>query len=379
MAALVPTLASLAANPQVRRYAKQAGKWAFNTVGRRMTKRIQRRRGRRGRKILFPGLFGVPPPGVGRKVTSNVPARRNVSTGATSLPERVCDGELTTLNIPVSTTSDAFVQAAMITPNLPQMWPKLYQKSRTFAHYNVNSLRFLYQPTSGTAVNGTLWFAFTPNLDLSETDIGTSQDIEALPVHYSVSVSQPAEFIIPISVMNRQGKDFIRDDDAAEGGDQSLYMPGQLFFGTTDVTADVETVGNLRVQYVMTLTQPQADTKPTSAVLEFDAALDVDVTRHGEFQVAPVAGQPTEFTISTSRYFFLITVSNQDVSPAISSTGTTHAPLSLAHLGRTLDTHAQIVNMYKCWPSRNATYTCTNTMRALIFRCDAADSSLFDW
>lgn len=267
-------ISALMSNPQVRKQLKILGKNAFRGIGRGITRRIQKRRMRRGRPILFPGLFGVRPPLPPRNKISktiNVPVRKNVISASRGSSELVCDEELTSLTIPVNTDADGDCDSNFISPTLASLWPKLHTKCKTFSRYSVEGLTIVYTPAAGGLKNGTLWMGWTNNVEADYSEALNTQSVYAMPVRMKTPISQPCSMNIPTSEMCRHGRELIIDDDNNDStGNGSMYYPGLLCYTTSDVDAGTSVVGTLSIQYRIRLMQPQPDISEPSSVLSYD-------------------------------------------------------------------------------------------------------------
>lgn len=254
----------------------------------------------------------------------------NQVTGGIGKPLVVLDEELTTIHIPINTGVDGDVASTMVTCSNGNLWPKLYTKSQVYARYKLNTIRLKYTPAVGTSINGTLYVGFTNNVALSEGDVTTPQDIESLPSHIAVPVSQPCEFTITANAMNGTSeKSLIIDQSNATTSSLSLYLAGMLFYTSANVTANVNNLGQFRISYCCMLTQPQANMVPTSAVATIDDATGTwlsTVVRAGEFGVTRIPNS-LDLRYSCSKPHVLLARS-EDLITSIALDGT---PLVVDH------------------------------------------------
>lgn len=365
----MPILQQLASNPQVRRIAKQAG----IAVARGTIKRIQRRRARRGKTIMFPGIMGLNAPkggSVSRRV--NQPVKVSVATRGANANRAVRDDELTALTIQPDFTSIGLMESMPLTPFYSTWGQKLNSIAQTYTRYSVRAARVTFTPSAGTQRDGTLWLGFTKDFAGAE-QFQSAVDIESLPCHASCSVSQPCSFIIPVSEMNNNGKDLILDEDAAEAGSLSLYDAGVFFYGTSDCSAGMTTVGTFRFSYDIEFKQPQVPVKPASAslsVVDGEFALQ----RSGPFSVR-VKSDGQSFVMSTARAHLILQRVPLGEHVGLRRDGNQLTPLWDLSDGTTWDLH-----VFRGVPIRGAVFTLgdmTKDVSLFVMQSDPSDA-LFD-
>jgi hypothetical protein len=286
-AALVPTLQGLAGNQNIRRrvgqIAKQGGKLAWNAA----IRGIQARRRRRNRTILFPG--GVKPiwtvkkknggNGGGNVVMANqqVAVRTNSGVSGQSSTERVIASEMTAILPPIPVGTE-HVDYYFVTPNKSELWPALHTKAKTFTRYCIDSLTFNFAPVAGSAINGTLYMAWTNDIDQAHGGLST-QDLQGFSVFKMQSLSSPFSMTVPAVYMNRGSPagqlhidDYMFTESSADG---SLYYAGIFFVATKDLSAQSGTpptsLGTITVRYNVSLKMTQNPSTPNGYQVSFDA------------------------------------------------------------------------------------------------------------
>jgi len=347
IASLIPILQQLASSPEVRRFMKQAG----TVVARGAIKRIQRRRARKGRKIMFPGIMGLKVPrGAVSSRRSNQPVKVAVSMSGGNVNRTVRDDELTTIVIVPDSTSTGDIDSFPLTPFYSAWGTKLNSIGQTYTRYTIRSAYVTFTPSAGTQRDGTLWLGWTKDF-AGATSFTSAQDIESLPIHASCSVSEPIRFPIPNSEMNNYGKDLIFDEDAADAGSLSLYDAGMFYWGTSDCSAGMTTVGTFRFCYDVEFKQPQVPVKPVSASL---SVVDGEflLQRSGPLSVRVDRTDGLSFKMSTSRTHVIL----QRV-PLGEHIGLRRDGVQLSPIWSASDTTTWDLHIFQDLPVRGATYT----------------------
>lgn len=176
--------------------------------------------------------------------------RQNVQSEGDQSALVFMNTERMVVDIPISAESNGMYEQYTFDPLSPAL-PLLQQKSSQYAAMTIQSLSFQYKPRTGTSVNGNFYCAFTKEL----ADTGTYQVPNQLTslhhIYGQCSESNLRPLIVTPGECNENGKLLVNNGDIAV--EPTKYFPGQLIFGTSEVTADVESVGHLECTYIIKL------------------------------------------------------------------------------------------------------------------------------
>lgn len=284
-AALVPTLQGFAGNQNIRRtvgrIAKRGGKLAWTAAFRA----IQARRRKRGKPILFSQMpkpiwqSGSRKGNGGNVVVQNrsVPVRIQNGSGGQSASERVAATEMTAITPPIPVNAET-VDYYFVSPAKSELWPGLATKAKGFSRYCVDTITFCFTPVAGSAVNGTVYMAFTNDISQAHQGLST-QDMLGFPVFRSESVSTGFSMTVPASFMNKgtpAGQLNIDDYTfTSASGDGALVYAGVFLLGTRDLSVQSGTnlsqLGTIQVRYGVTLKMTQNPSLASEYQISFDA------------------------------------------------------------------------------------------------------------
>lgn len=292
MAALTPMLKTMLTSPQARALAKTGGKW----VAQKALTGIQKRRVRKGRSLMFPAQPGV------RTSTSTTipPVRQNVQKSNQGLDGHLTDTEACTLAMKGGTDANGTLVYVPLDPMALSIWPKVTKKAQLYTCYSVKSLTFEYVPQVGSAYNGQIAVAFTPQANTDSATFSTPEEILALPCSTSFAASSRAIFSIPLKDMSKNGQNlYINNGIGDVTVDNTLYYMGTLAFRIYACSDATTAVGLWRVRYDLILSRPRLDTSTPNSVWT------LTYQRPGLFQLI-VDGTIAQITTNCEARWFIL-------------------------------------------------------------------------
>lgn len=148
----------------------------------------------------------------------------------------------------------AILQTLALNPGLAASFPWLSNEAQGWESYRFNRLRFIWVPSSGTAVAGNIIMG--PDYDasdpapLAETFLSSYTDCEEANVW-----SRFAADLEPALLNSTTRSRYVRSGPIPAGTDIKLYDAGNFFVASTDDAA--ANAGKLWVEYDITLFNPQ--------------------------------------------------------------------------------------------------------------------------
>lgn len=346
---------------------------------------IQSRRRRRGKTIIFPkGVQPIWEKGSRGKnmVTANEskPIRVNYGSAKQGKSEIVKASELTSLILPTTggALNEGFVNFTAIKARDVSLWPMLTSKAVAYSRFECTALTFTFTPTVGSAVNGTVYLAFSndPNQAVGTQ---TVQDILSFPVSKSESVSSALAITVPANLMNRgspAGQLLCDDSGFLEGtGDANLYYAGWLYYAVSNLSVQSGSVpnnlGKITVSYTMTLRMPITPSTGSDYQVYFGPL--GNITQRISHMVSVKNLTTTSCSLCCNRPMNLI-VRDIDPSPSPDTLAISWLGTPLTPVWQATDT-TQRVSVFQLEPSLNGelVYTLNGATVFGISKTDAAE------
>lgn len=231
--------------------------FAANTAprGRRQARRRARRGGGKAFQIQKTTIANV------RQNTSSVGDQSDLVTW---------NNERMVVDIPISADPDGDFEQYTFDP-LSAVLPLLQQKASQYAAMTVSRLTFKYVPRTGTSVNGNFYMAFTKELADPGTYNTPNQLTSLHHIYCQASDSNAMRLDLTPEDFNESGKLLINNGDIAV--EPTKYFPGQFIFGTSEVTADVASVGHIECNYLIKLSRSRLPLETQNTVCDQTAGV----------------------------------------------------------------------------------------------------------
>lgn len=273
---------TLLASPQVRAYAKQGAR----TVGLAALRAVNRRRERRGRRVLFraPPRQAPRPTGVSRETRTAVPVRVNTVDTRATTSEIVRQSEQTNIVLAGQMYDDHEAVGFRVDPTQNVLWPSLAQKAPLFSKYDFVSLQFEYIPIQGTDYGGQLAMGFTPQAQKEGTDYNSSSEVLAMPVSVQGTVNSRMVLTVPLNRMSQGGKGLFMPTGSVQVSEPTLYFAGTLAILPFQCDDNGANLGVIKATYNVVLKEKQLDTGPTGGLL-----VPGSLIRPGHVNLTPVS------------------------------------------------------------------------------------------
>lgn len=276
MQASIGMLRALAKNPKVR--AAVIG--GARNVGLRTLARINGRRARKGRRVFVnAGRFAA------KASTSSaaVPVRVNEVYKVAGAMTRVIDKELTQYPVVGVTAQNGIAVPIRLDPSEVNAWPKLAAKCPNYTTYNVSRVSVRYEPISGSAVNGQIVIGFSPLTTDANSQFTNLDEISAMPVHTTASISKSFSFDIPLDRMSQAGKGLYIPNASVVPTELTRYFMGTLAWVTYNCSSTAS-MGTMTMEYSIDLLGTQIDVSPSVARCDFDG-LAANIVTPGRFRL----------------------------------------------------------------------------------------------
>jgi len=220
-------------------------------------RRQARRAARRGR-------------GTGRvRQRGSLPVRNLTKTVATKTStQRLVDEDNMMQIYRVDNTIPKITYYNLMSPTIDEFFPRMAMIAHQYSKYDVRGMRFIFTPSAAATVNGTLYMAFLPRVDIEPGQYNTPEDFTAVPGYVSGSISSSLVMFVPLSQMCKRGSDLFTDN----GGENASQEPSLYNFGyfvalvdSLDVGSGPTALGQLSIAYDVVLKDPILDCNAASA------------------------------------------------------------------------------------------------------------------
>lgn len=255
----------IARNPRVRRFVRVQGIKLAKSVGRRSFRRIQSRRRRKGRRILFPQNSYR----AGNSGAQNTLAPVRVMTQRTTstADQTVSDTEKTMLQVKSSVGDDSSTldNYHLINPMDNILWPRLSMKAVNFTEYTLSQLVLTYTPCVGTSYNGTIAIGFNPQSVYGASDYTTSIEVLAMQQSMCFSAGSPAEFRLDCAKASQGGANLFLDNTGLTPDEFTRYYAGAMAIRAYNCEDSGKVLGTFQCTYICRLMRPRLSVNPSSA------------------------------------------------------------------------------------------------------------------
>jgi len=151
------------------------------------------------------------------------------------------------------------VQKFALNPGLSGSFPWLSGVARNFEKYVINKFTIEYRTAQSTFIPGKIQMA--PDFDASDSAPMSKRELLTYTLATDGPVWQNFDLNLPKGYLMNQKKYYVRQDDNFSG-DIKLYDPCNIFIAADPVTTDVQYLGEIWINYDITLFEPQAPELP---------------------------------------------------------------------------------------------------------------------
>lgn len=219
----------------------------------------------RNPKNVGPGKLSTAPVAIGRQNRSPKANIRSMSNGDCRITHREYIQDVTAQGAsPSLFKSEGFP----VNPGMPNTFPWLSQIAPRFEKYLFHKLIFRFETEAPTSLGGSLILT----LDYDASDPAPASKVQAMSYKNAVR-SAPWEECSHFSAkedLSQQKAYFVRSGSNPVSTDIKLYDVGNLFICSQNVLTGGATLGELYVEYDVTLQTPQ---------LQLPSALDIDTAK----------------------------------------------------------------------------------------------------
>lgn len=151
------------------------------------------------------------------------------------------------------------VQKFALNPGVSRSFPWLSGVARNFEKYVINKFTIEYRTAQSTFIPGKIQMA--PDFDASDSAPMSKRELLTYTLATDGPVWQNFDLNLPKGYLMNQKKYYVRQDDNITG-DIKLYDPCNIFIAADPVTTDVQYLGEIWINYDITLFEPQAPELP---------------------------------------------------------------------------------------------------------------------
>ena len=241
-----------------QRWGKRPGLYLMGQAAGRITRRVQNRRRRRGKKVRFPQL-----PGLMMGGTVGAPVNTSTSQVSNQKKTETYSGVEQLAAVSASSTVNKFlcIEYNMNVTN-KEFFPRMAQMAVQYQCFKVKSLTWSFVPIQNTQTAGTIYMSWTS--DPQQGPPTTSVEMTEMSGSKTGSPWLPLSMTISGDMFNRAvNENYCKIDY------QSIQNPmnscGQFFFGSEGLAVASQKLGTLKLSFVIELRKPRLT--PTGASL----------------------------------------------------------------------------------------------------------------